>query len=70
MNSFITAIVVIFGVVGLFVVYGLLLSIPVWLLWNGCLVGAVAGVSEISLLQALGITILTAILFKPVASSK
>jgi len=43
---------------------GLLFSIPVWLLWNGCLVGAVAGVSEITWLQAWGILILSGFLFK------
>ena len=41
-----------------------LLSWPVYMLWNGCLVGAVAGVSEVTWLQAWGITILSAFLFK------
>jgi len=31
---------------------GLLFSLPVWLLWNYCLVGAVAGVSQVTWLQA------------------
>lgn len=62
------AIVVIFGALLLFAlaaaIGGLLFSLPVWLLWNYCLVGAVAGVSEITWLQAWGITILCALLFK------
>ena len=36
---------------------GLLFSLPVWLLWNGCLVGAVVGVNPITWLQAFGITV-------------
>jgi hypothetical protein len=66
------------GMLGIFVLFvamvvaaGLLLSLPVWLLWNGCLVGAVAGVAEITWLQAWGIMILCAFLFKSnVSSSK
>ena len=41
-----------------------LLSWPVYMLWNGCLVGAVAGVSEVSWLQAWGLTVLCGFLFK------
>ena len=41
-----------------------LLSFPVMLLWNGCLVPAVAGVSEIGWLQAWGLSILLGMLFK------
>jgi hypothetical protein len=52
-------------VVGLAVcVAGLLFSIPVWLLWNGCIVGTVAGVGEITWLQSWGILILCGLLFK------
>lgn len=47
-----------------------LLSWPVYMLWNGCLVGAIAGVSEVSWLQAWGITILCGFLFKAKVSSK
>lgn len=45
------------------VVIALLLSVPVWLLWNWVAV-AVLGLKEITLLQALGLTLLSAILFK------
>jgi hypothetical protein len=43
---------------------GILLSWPVYMLWNGCLVDAVAGVKEVTWLQAWGITVLCNILFK------
>jgi hypothetical protein len=59
-----------FLVVGIVVVLGLLLSYPVMLLWNGCLVPAVDGVKEIGLLQAWGLMILFGILFKTSASKK
>ena len=41
-----------------------LLSWPVYMLWNGCLVGAIAGVSEVTWLQAWGLTVLCGFLFK------
>jgi hypothetical protein len=40
-----------------------LLSWPVFMLWNGCLVGAIAGVNEVSWLQAWGLTVLCGFLF-------
>lgn len=49
---------------------GLLFSLPVMLLWNYCLVGAIAGVSKIGWLQAWGIMILCAFLFKSSGSSE
>lgn len=53
-----------FMIVGVIVVFGLLFSYPVMLLWNGCLVPAMDGVKEIGLLQAWGLMILFGILFK------
>jgi hypothetical protein len=48
-----------------------LLSWPVYMLWNGCLVGAVAGVSEVTWLQAWGLTVLCGFLVKSnVSTSK
>jgi hypothetical protein len=47
-----------------------LLSWPVYMLWNGCLVGAIVGVNEVTWLQAWGITILCGFLFKTTASKK
>jgi len=47
-----------------------LLSWPVYMLWNGCLVGAIAGANEVTWLQAWGITILCGFLFKTSVSKK
>jgi hypothetical protein len=55
--------VVVLGIMGLLAL-SFLLSWPVYMLWNGCLVGAVGGVSEVSWLQAWGLTILCGFLFK------
>ena len=41
-----------------------LLSYPVYLLWNGCLVDAVEGVKEVTWLQAWGLSALIGLLFK------
>jgi hypothetical protein len=51
-------------VVVMVIAIGLLFSLPVMLLWNGCLVGAITGVNEISWLQAWGILVLAGLLFK------
>jgi hypothetical protein len=45
-------------------VVGLVLSLPVMWLWNGCLVAAIPGIKEIGWLQAWGIMILCSMLFK------
>ena len=42
----------------------ILLSLPMMLLWNGCLVPAVDGVHEIGWLQAWGLGFLFSMLFK------
>jgi len=39
------------------------LSWPVMMLWNGCLVDAVTGVKEITWLQGWGLSVLCGILF-------
>lgn len=49
--------------VGVFVAFALLMCIPVWLLWNW-LMPTIFSLPEISLLQTLGIMLLSAILFK------
>lgn len=56
------------GIVALVVFLSFLLSWPVMMLWNGCLVGAVNGVNEVTWLQAWGLTVLTGLMFK--SSSK
>jgi hypothetical protein len=47
-----------------------LLSWPVYMLWNGCLVDAVDSVNEVSWMQAWGISVLCAFLFNSTSSSK
>ena len=47
-----------------------LMSWPVYMLWNGCLVDAVTGVREVTWLQAWGITILCSFLFRPTSVTK
>ena len=50
--------------------FGLLFSLPVYLLWNGCLVGAITGVNEITWLQAWGLNVLCGFLFKTTVNTK
>lgn len=52
------------------IVISLLLAFPVMLLWNGCLVPAVAGVNEVTWLQTWGLMVLFGILFKSTTKSK
>ena len=59
---------VVLGIVGLLFL-SFLLSWPVYMLWNGCLVGAIAGVSEVTWLQAWGLIILSGFLFKSTVST-
>lgn len=46
-----------------------LLSWPVYMLWNGCLVGAIIGVQEVTWLQAWGLSALFGLLFKNTIST-
>jgi len=64
------ALTVLVAVVALIIAVGLLFSLPVMLLWNGCLVGAINGVNEITWLQAWGILVLCGLLFKTTLSKK
>jgi hypothetical protein len=57
-------------VLAIVVVLGLLLSFPLMLLWNACLVPAVSGLSEITWMQAWGILIASNILFKNTSYKK
>ena len=47
-----------------------LMSWPVYMLWNGCLVDAITGVREVTWSQAWGITILCTFLFQPTSVTK
>jgi hypothetical protein len=66
----ITAIVgaVVLSFVGLLLL-SFLLSWPIYMLWNGCLVDAVTGVKEVTWLQGWGLSILCGLLFKSSTSS-
>ena len=57
------------GAIGLIVFISFVLSWPVFMLWNGCLVGAIAGVAEVTWLQAWGLTVLCGFLFKSTSAS-
>jgi hypothetical protein len=61
-----TLLVAIAGVLAL----SFLMSWPVYMLWNGCLVDAVTGVREVTWLQAWGLVILCSFLFKPASITK
>jgi hypothetical protein len=63
MNKIFAAIGVSVVAAGIIVVLGLFVSLPVMWLWNGCLVGAVDGVHEVTWFQAWGLTVLFGILF-------
>ena len=69
-ETVIKAVGLVIAAFALIVIFGLLLSLPVMLLWNLCLVPAVPGVLEIGWLQAWGLMILCGFLFKPITSSK
>ena len=62
MNIFEALITIIGGIVFL-IFLSFLLSWPVYMLWNGCLVGAVSGVNEVTWLQAWGLNVLFGIMF-------
>ena len=64
MDKFVTVVgAVVLGLVGL-IFLSFLLSWPVYMLWNGCLVDAVEGVKQVTWLQAWGLNFLFGILFK------
>jgi len=58
------------GALAIAVGLSFLLSWPLYMLWNGCLVDAVSGVKEITWMQAWGINILAGILFKTTVNTK
>lgn len=60
----------IFGGLALVVFAALLLALPTQWLWNTCLVPAFNSVNPIGFWQALGLNVLTSILFKSTSSNK
>jgi hypothetical protein len=57
------------GIAGL-VFISFLMSWPVYMLWNGCLIGAVDGIKEVTWLQAWGISLLCGFLFNTTITKK
>lgn len=51
-------------VIVLAIALGAVVAFPIMLLWNGCLVGAVVGVNEITYLQSWGLYLLSHLMFK------
>jgi len=64
MQAVIGGLAVVIGGIALLLFISFVLSWPVFMLWNGCLVGAVAGVAEVTWLQAWGLAALSGLLFK------
>ena len=64
MDKIIGIVIVWVSGLGTLVFLSFILSVFAWLLWNGCLVGAIDGVQEITWLQSWGIMILSGFLFK------
>jgi hypothetical protein len=60
---------VVVGIAGILIL-SFLLSWPVYMLWNGCLIDAVPTFKEVTWLQAWGITVLCGFLFKTTVNSK
>lgn len=69
MDKVIAAFFLIFGAIAIALGISFLLSYPLMLLWNGCLVGAVAGVNQVGWLQMWGISFLFSMLFKTSATN-
>jgi hypothetical protein len=70
MKELTLALVAILAGIATLVFISFVLSWPVMMLWNGCLVGAVDGVKEVTWLQAWGLQFLCGILFKSTLTKK
>lgn len=58
------------GSIAFIVLISFVLSWPIYMLWNGCLVDAIEGVKTVTWLQAWGLSLLFGLLFKNNTSSK
>lgn len=67
---FVKAVGTVVVAIGFLIFVSFLLSWPVYMLWNGCLVDAIEGVKEVTWLQAWGLMILAGFLFKTTVTSK
>lgn len=70
MDKVLAGLFIVIGSFGLILLIGFLLSWPIMMLWNGCLVDAITGVKEIGWLQAWGISILCGFLFNRSTTTK
>lgn len=70
MKDAILALGAVVGTISTLLFISFLLSWPVMMLWNACLVGAVDGVREVTWLQAWGIQFLFGMLFKYTVNKK
>jgi hypothetical protein len=70
MKNVTTTLVGVVGTMAFLLVISFLLSWPVYMLWNGCLVGAVSAINTITWLQAWGINVLCTILFNSAIDKK
>lgn len=70
MDKIISSIALVLGSIAALLFVSFLLSWPVFMLWNGCLVDAVTGVKEVTWLQAWGLSTLCGLLFKSTITSK
>jgi hypothetical protein len=68
-NDFGIFVSAVIGAIAFLVFISFILSWPVYMLWNGCLVGAVDGVKEITWLQGWGINLLAGFFFRSSSSS-
>lgn len=57
------------GAIGIVIIIALIVSLPVWLLWNW-LMPIIFGLKAITWLQALGLSVLSGLLFKSSTSTK
>ncbi len=62
--------ITVIGALAFLLFLSFLLSWPVYMLWNGCLVDAVTGVKEVTWLQAWGLNILAGLMFGKTGISK
>lgn len=69
MEKLVAMAVAVLGVIAFVVALSALFAWPVQLLWNGCLVDAVTFAKPITFLQAWGISLLAAFLFKSTVST-
>lgn len=64
MSKLLAAVSLIVGAFALILFVSFLLSYPLYLLWNGCLVDAVTIVRPVTWLQMWGIAVLIGLMFK------